>query len=609
MNHFYDFNVDDISVKHLAYLNKYFFRYKWRILGGIFFVICANALSVYNPVITGNAVDLINNSIKGLSDTDKAKTLISSGIGMQVFWLFAKYMLVALLAGGFTFLMRQSIIVVSRLIEFDLKNDIYDHYQQLDLAFYRRNNTGDLMNRITEDVSRVRMYVGPAIMYSVNLFFTITFTIVSMLIINPTLTLWALIPLPVLSVIIYYVNELVEKASTRIQAKLSDMTTDAQETYSGIRVVQAYVREKEMMKHFAEESEEYKQRQISMAKIDSIYFPSMTFLIGCSIIIVVYVGGLQVAAGKLSPGGLVKFIMYVNMLMWPVSSLGWVASMIQRAIASQKRINEFLEYKCDITEEAGVDQPIKGDIAFDHVSFTYPDTGIKALRDVSFKISAGQRLAIIGRTGSGKSTIADLMMRMYDPTSGKILVDGTDIKERKLGAYRRQIGFVPQDIFLFSETITDNIGFGLDSVDKEIAKRYAAYAAIDSEIERFPEGYETMVGERGVTLSGGQKQRISIARALIKQPNVLLLDDSLSAVDTTTEKEIQQNLDEVLKGKTAIIITHRIFALIHFDNIIVLEDGRIAEQGTHSELLQKGGVYADIYEQQLSEQKEKEEVI
>ncbi len=591
-------------MKHLAYLNKYFIRYKWRILAGIFFVICANALSVYNPIITRDAVDLIANSIKQLrADTDAHK-VVSGGIGRQVLFLFLRYLLVALLAGGFTFLMRQTIIVVSRLIEFDLKNDIYDHYQQLDLAFYRKNNTGDLMNRITEDVSRVRMYVGPAIMYSVNLFFTITFTIVSMLLINPTLTLWVIIPLPILSVIIYFVNELVEKASTRIQSKLSDMTTDAQETYSGIRVVQAYVREKEMMKHFAEESEEYKKRQISMAKIDSIYFPSMTFLIGCSIIIVVFVGGLQVSVGKLTPGGLAAFIMYTNMLMWPVSSLGWVASMIQRAIASQKRINEFLEYQSQIKDEAGIEQPIKGEIEFEHVSFTYPDTGIKALRDVSFKINAGQRLAIIGRTGSGKSTVADLMMRMYDPTSGRIVVDGINIKDMRLGPYRRQIGFVPQDIFLFSETITENIGFGLDKVDKETAQRYAGYASIGNEIERFPEGYETMVGERGVTLSGGQKQRISIARALIKQPNVLLLDDCLSAVDTATEKEIQQNLDEVLAGKTAIIITHRIFALMHFDNIIVLEDGHIAEQGTHSQLLQKGGVYADIYEKQLSEQKE-----
>jgi ATP-binding cassette subfamily B protein len=591
-------------VKHLAYLNKYFIRYKWRISAGIFFVICANALSVYNPVITKNAVDLIANNLKTVDVQHPVSAQVTGNIAWQVLMLFVKYLFVALLAGSFTFLMRQTIIVVSRLIEFDLKNDIYDHYQQIDLAFYRRNNTGDLMNRITEDVSRVRMYAGPAIMYSVNLFFTITFAIVSMLLINPQLTMWVLIPLPVLSFIIYYVNELVERASTRIQAKLSDLTTNAQETYSGIRVVQAYVREQEMFKHFEKESEEYKQRQLSMAKIDSIYFPSMTFLIGCSIIIVVFVGGKLVGLGKLTPGEIAAFLMYTNMLMWPVSSLGWVASMIQRAVASQKRINEFLEQKPAIVNNTGIERKIAGDIEFKHVSFVYPDTGIQALKDVSFRVKPGQRLAIIGKTGAGKSTIADLLMRMYDVTGGSIIIDNADIKDYKLNSLRRQVGFVPQDVFLFSETITENISFGLQKADKEAATRFAHYASIGKEIESFPAGFETMVGERGVTLSGGQKQRISIARALIKQPNVLLLDDCLSAVDTATEKEIQQNLDMVLAGKTAIIITHRIFSLIHFDNIVVLDDGRIVEQGTHDQLIKQKGVYAGIYEKQLSEQRE-----
>jgi ATP-binding cassette subfamily B protein len=503
--------------------------------------------------------------------------------------------------------MRQMIIVVSRKIEFDLKNDIYNHYQKLDLAFYRRNNTGDLMNRITEDVSRVRMYVGPAIMYSVNLFFTITFVSARMFMKNAHVAFFVLIPLPVLSFIIYYINELVEKASTAIQAKLSDLTTDAQETYSGIRVVQAYTREKEMIEHFKEESEAYKQKQLNMAKIDSIYFPSMTFLIGCSIIIVVFVGGTQVGAGKLSAGAIAAFLMFTNMLMWPVSSLGWTASMIQRAIASQKRINEFLNYEPAVTHKGGIEKKMQGEIAFDHVSFTYPDTGIVALKNVSFKVNPGQRLAIIGRTGAGKSTIADLLMHMYDASSGKILVDGTDIRQWNLASLRKQIGFVPQDVFLFSETITENISFGLKKADKDLAVKSARYASIASEIESFPEGFETMVGERGVTLSGGQKQRISIARALSKQPNVLLLDDCLSAVDTATEKEIQQNLDEVLAGKTALIITHRIFSLIHFDNIIVLDEGRVVEHGTHNELLRQEGLYAAIYEKQLFEQREEVE--
>ncbi len=591
-------------MKHLAYLNKYFLKYKWRILGGILFVICSNALSVYNPVITKQAVDLISNNLSKIRSSDQLIEDIQSEIGLQVLFLFLKYLGVALLAGAFTFFMRQSIIVVSRMIEFDMKNEIYDHYQKLDLAFYRRNNTGDMMNRITEDVSRVRMYVGPAIMYSVNLFFTITFAVISMFLINPTLTWWVLIPLPILSLIIYYVNELVEKSSTQIQGKLSDLTTNAQETYSGIRVVQAYVREKDMLKHFVHESEEYKQKQLHLAKIDSIYFPSMTFLVGCSIIIVIFVGGMQIGAKKLSAGEIAAFIMYTNMLMWPVSSLGWVASMIQRAVASQKRINEFLQYQPAIAEKGGVEKQIKGEIVFDHVSFTYPDTGIKALKDVSFKLKPGERIAIIGRTGSGKTTIADLIMRMYDVSTGKISIDGTNISDFKLSSLRKQIGFVPQDVFLFSESITQNISFGLETSDKDTAKRFAHYASIGKEIETFPEGYETIVGERGVTLSGGQKQRISIARSLIKQPNVLVLDDCLSAVDTATEKEIQKNLDEVLANKTAIIITHRIFSLIQFDNILVLDEGKIVEQGTHDELLKKMGIYSEIYERQLSEQKE-----
>jgi ATP-binding cassette subfamily B protein len=594
-------------VKHLAYLNKYFSRYKWRILAGIFFVICANSLNTYVPDIVQKAVDEIVGNFKNIQSPGQISDDLRRKLAHDVFLFFLEYLGIALLAGGFTFLMRQMIIVVSRKIEFDLKNDIYNHYQKLDLAFYRRNNTGDLMNRITEDVSRVRMYAGPAIMYSVNLFFTILFVTTRMFMKNPHVALFVLIPLPILSFVIYYVNELVEKASTAIQSKLSDLTTDAQETYSGIRVVQAYAREKEMVEHFKVESETYKRKQLDMAKIDSIYFPSMTFLIGCSVILVVFVGGAQVGAGKLSAGAIAAFLMFTNMLMWPVSSLGWTASMIQRAIASQKRINQFLNYEPAVQHVAGIEKKMEGEIVFDHVSFTYPDTGIVALKNVSFKVNPGQRLAIIGRTGSGKSTIADLIMRMYDVSSGKITVDGSNIKEWNLASLRRQVGFVPQDVFLFSETITDNISFGLNESDKNLAVKSAQYASIRSEIENFPEGFETIVGERGVTLSGGQKQRISIARALSKQPNVLLLDDCLSAVDTATEKEIQQNLDEVLSGKTAIIITHRIFSLIHFDNIIVLDEGKVVEHGTHNELLRRGGLYADIYEKQLFEQREEVE--
>ena len=402
--------------------------------------------------------------------------------------LFLLYLVVALLAGMFTFFMRQTIIVVSRLIEFDMKNDLYDHYQKLDLAFYRRNNTGDLMNRITEDVSRVRMAVGPAIMYSVNLFFTIVFSVTLMMLISPKLTLWVLIPLPVLSLVIYFVNELVEKASRPIQEKLSDITTGAQETYSGIRVVQAYAREAEMIEHFRAESEIYKQRQLKLAKVDSLWFPAMNFLIGCSIVIVMFVGGTMVGHGQLTPGSLAAFFMYVNMLMWPVSALGMTASMVQRAAVSQKRINDFMHQQPAVDDKDGIEKEIQGEIAFDHVSFTYEDTHIQALKDVSFRVKPGERMAIIGRTGAGKSTIADLLMRMYDTTGGKSYLDGTDIRKYKLGAHRRQIGYVPQDVFLFSETITENIGFGLEQVDQQTAARFANYASIGKEIEAFPGG-------------------------------------------------------------------------------------------------------------------------
>jgi ATP-binding cassette subfamily B multidrug efflux pump len=591
-------------MKELAALNKYFLKYRWRILAGIFCVISANLLNAYIPKITGQAVNLISDTLKSASELNSVSIEVHNSVAWMVFMLFLKYLGVALLAGTFTFMMRQSIIVVSRLIEFDLKNDIYDHYQKLDLAFYRKNNTGDLMSRITEDVSRVRMYIGPAIMYAVNLLFTIIFAVTFMLQIDAKLTLYVLIPLPVLSVIIYFVNEKIEKASTHIQAKLSDLTTNAQETYSGIRVVQSYTREQEMLEFFAKETDDYKIKQLQLARIDSIYFPVMTFLVGVSTVIVVYLGGIHVGDGVIKSGDLVSFIGYVNMLMWPVSSLGWTASLIQRAAASQKRINEFLSRKPAIANGMVNDFQLKGEVVFKDVSFTYPDTGIRAIKNLSFTIKSGQRIAIIGRTGSGKTTIADLVMRMYDVSSGEIQIDGKNIKEYDLQSFRTQIGFVPQDVFLFSETITENINFGVAESSKAKAVEYAQLASIASEIGRFPDSFETMVGERGVTLSGGQKQRISIARALVKQPQLLILDDSLSAVDASTEKQIQQNLDKALSGKTAIIITHRIFSLIHFDNILVIDEGTIVEQGTHDALMAHKGVYFEIFNRQMSESAE-----
>lgn len=572
-------------------------------MAGIAFVVCTNLLNVITPLITRDAVDLIANNLQKISANHPMLQIMEQTVTKDVLWLFLKYLAVALAAGAFMFLMRQNIIVVSRLIEYDLKNEMYNHYQELHLAFYRENNTGDLMNRITEDVSRVRMYAGPAIMYAVNLMFTILFAVISMSMLNPTLTLWVIIPLPILSVIIYYVNQWVEKTTTEIQAQLSNLTTQAQETYSGIMVVQAYARETNMLQHFSAESEVYRQKQLKLARIDSVYFPVMSFLVGCSIIITVFVGGIQVSQGKLSVGSLAAFIMYTNMLMWPVSSLGWVASMIQKAIASQRRINDFLDIKPAIPVSGGEKPAIKGNIQFKNVSFTYPNTGITAVKNISFHIKPGERIAIIGRTGSGKSTIAELLTRMYDIQNGVIEIDGYDIRSINAGYLRSQIGFVPQDVFLFSETIADNIAIGKPNTHIDTVRQFAKYAVIDEEIAHFPLGYHTMVGERGVTLSGGQKQRISIARALIKQPAILLLDDSLSAVDTVTEKQIQHNLSTLLADKTAIIITHRIFSLIQFDKILVLDNGEIVEQGTHDELLQKKGVYAVMFENQLKEQR------
>lgn len=590
------------GIKELATLNKYFVKHKWRLLGGIFFVICANALQTYNPMQTREAVNLLSDYLKNTKPGTGIDHIVRSDVSLQVLKIFILYFAVALLSGAFTFLMRQSIIVVSRMIEFDMKNDLYAHYQKLDLAFYRRNSTGDLMNRITEDVSRVRMYVGPAIMYAVNLFFSIVFVIIAMFSINKTVALYVLIPLPILSLLIHYINNKIDKAGTKVQEKLSDLTVDAQETYSGIRVVQNYNREDEMIKHFEVETEEYKQRQLKLALVDSLWFPIMGFLVGCSLILVLLVGGTETSAGRLKVGDMAAFFQYVNLLMWPVSSLGWVAGMIQRAITSQRRINQFLAQQPAVQLGTGQDVKLQGEIVFEHVDFVYPDTGIHALKDVSFKIKPGQRWAVIGRTGSGKSTIAELLMRMYDATGGSIQIDGHNIKDLELGSLRRQIGFVPQDVFLFSEDIYNNIAFGLPETDKEEAKQYAHYASIGTEIERFPQGFDTMVGERGVTLSGGQKQRISIARALIKKPNILLLDDSLSAVDSATEKQIQKSLDNLLAGKTAIVITHRIFALMHFDNILVLDNGKITEQGSHEELMRHNGAYAEIYNRQMQEE-------
>ena len=591
---------------------------------GIVFITLSNYFRILSPQLSGYVVDKVEQSVRSSVEKLAPVTAHRQGnydmlvqkliawldksatsFGNQIIICGVTLLVLALLGGFFMFLMRQTVIVMSRLIEFDQKNEVYRHYQQLDSAFYKRNSTGDLMNRITEDVSRVRMYTGPAMMYFINLAVTIGFSIFFMVRENGMLTLYVLSPLPILAITIYYVNNIIHRRSERIQALLSDLTTTAQESYSGIRVIKSFVQEKAMMGFFNKNSEDYKTNAIGLSKVESIYFPAMGLLIGLSTLLTIMIGGLYALHGHkdVTTGTITEFVMYVNMLTFPVSAIGWTASMIQRAAASQKRLNEFLDTVPDIQDAPGVVTPVlQGDIVFDKVSFTYPDTGIQAIRNFSFHIKKGQKIAVIGRTGSGKSTVAQLLLRMYNADSGTIFIDGKDIKEIQLKSLRQQVSYVPQDVFLFSDTVTGNITFGLGKAPFEQVEQAAAYASVDKEIKGFAQQYNTMIGERGVTLSGGQKQRISIARALIKDPHMVVFDDCLSAVDAKTEHEIIGNLYRFLQNKTAIIITHRIFSLFDFDNILVLDDGKIIEQGKHTELLARNGYYRHLYDEQQKQE-------
>ncbi len=595
-----------MNVKQLAYLNQFFLRYRWRFLLGVIFVSLSNYFRVLQPRVIREALDLVieHLGMYRLYDGFALSEKYFDVLGSTLLLFGGIVLLLAILMGTFLYFTRQTINVMSRLIEYDLRKVIFNHYKKLDLGFFKRNNTGDLMSRITEDVTKVRMYLGPAVLYGANLISTVILVIYAMLSVSPLLTFYCLAPLPFLAVSIYYVSNLIHQRAEFIQIQLAKLNSIAQEVYSGIRVVKSYVREKPQEAYFAQESEVYKEKSMDLAKIEAWFFPLMVFMIGASTILVVYVGGLLVVDGRVSAGNIAEFVIYVNMLTWPVTAIGWIASIAQQAAASQKRINEFLETRPAVTNEVpAADTPLAGAVTFRDVSFTYPDTGIQALKHLDFDLKAGQKLAIIGRTGSGKTTIADLLLRMYDVTEGEIRIDGRPIRSIDLNNLRRRIGYVPQDVFLFSDTIANNIAFGrLDDPERREVEQFARHAAVHEDIKGLSHGYDTLVGERGVTLSGGQKQRVSIARALIKKPDIIILDDCLSAVDTNTEQQILGYFNTALADKTAIIITHRIYAQLRFDRIIVLEDGAVAESGTHEELLANGGYYAEIFQRQLAEE-------
>lgn len=585
--------------------NKYLFRYKYHLLGGIVFVTLANIFAIVPAQAVRNSIDLV-------ADTIQLYFLYANTPHQsKVYEVFAKSVLyygliivgMAFVRGIFMFLMRQTIVVMSRLIEFDQKNEIYAHFQTLPLSFYRKNDTGDLMARISEDVGKVRMYFGPAILYGLNMITMTILCIGFMLSINVKLTLFTLLPLPILSITIYYVNTIIEKRSTEIQKSLSGISVFVQEAFSGIRVIKAFAREQDSLRQFAEESEKYREKNLALVRVSSVFTPSVMALVGLSILIVVFVGGIEVINGNISAGNVAEFIMYVTMLTWPFTSLGWISSIMQRADVSQKRINEFLNTKTNIVSTENITKSVDGKITFENVSLTYSESNIEALKNVSFTVEAGQSIALLGNTGSGKSTLANTICRLMDPLEGKILIDDIDIKKYNISNLRSQIGYVPQDVFLFSDTIKNNIIFGSDISDESQILEASQKADLHQNITQFAAGYDTILGERGITLSGGQKQRLSIARAIIKNPKILILDDSLSAVDTHTENTILNHLETIMKNKTSIIISHRVSSAKLADKIMLLDNGEIIEQGTHQELMKMGKKYAEMYVSQIEMEK------
>ena len=597
-------------MRELSYLNKYLYKYKHYLIFGTVFLVISNVFAIIPAQVVRYAFDLVKENIEvyRLYRNFQLQESIFDLFAHSIFVYGLIILTMAILRGVFLFLVRQTIIAMSRHIEYDLKNEIYRHYQSLPLSFYRQNNTGDLMARISEDVSKVRMYLGPAIMYGINLITLFLILIPYMISVNARLTFYALLPLPVLSLSIYFVNTIIHRRSEEIQRALSGLSTYTQEAFSGIRVLKAFAREKDAAEQFDHKSDEYKEKSLRLTFVNALFFPLIMALIGLSTVLTVYIGGVEVMRGAISTGNIAEFVIYVNLLTWPVTSLGWVTSIIQQAAASQSRINEFLHTESPIETTQNLKKEIDGHIAFEDVSFVYPDSGTKALKGISFDVEPGQALAIIGTTGSGKSTIANLLLRMYDRSSGEIRVDGQPIEAYNISSLREQTGYVPQDVFLFSETIGNNIAFGNVELSEEQIKAAAADADLLENIVRFPEGFETKLGERGITLSGGQKQRVSIARAIARNPKILIMDDALSAVDTKTENSILNALKKVMKGRTSIIISHRVSSAKLADKILVLDDGRIVEQGTNESLLAKpAGVYKALYEKQLQEAEEKEE--
>jgi ATP-binding cassette subfamily B multidrug efflux pump len=617
-------------MKHLSYLNKYFLRYKTRLVLGLVFIICTNLFAIISPKIVEYAFDLLSeatlnfNAAKAgealqapatISIVEQYAPFLSSwfsfnteeaflkSIGLLTLLLGTVYLIMALIKGVFLFFTRQTIIIMSRLIEFDLKNEIYRQYQRLSMAFYKRNNTGDIMNRISEDVGKVRMYLGPAIMYTINLAVLFILAIFAMLKVNVELTLYVLAPLPIMSYCIYKVSNTINRKSEHVQRQQSALSTFVQDAFSGIRVLKAYNRIDNSTNDFTEACEDYKVKSLKLVKVDALFHPIIILLIGLSTIITIYIGGVKVLAGEISIGVVASFVIYVNMLTWPFAAVGWVTSLVQRAAASQERINEFLKLEPEISNATNPLHFTSGNITFDNVSLTYPDSGIVALKNLSFTIKQGQTVAIIGKTGSGKTTIAHLITRQYDPTAGSVFINNQAINQIDLSELRQQIGYVPQDVFLFSDTIKNNIGFGLDlnaDNDTKIIKA-AKDADVYKNIMNFKNGFDTILGERGITLSGGQKQRVSIARAIVKEPNVLIFDDCLSAVDTATEEKILTSLKSIMLDKTSLIISHRVSTIKHANNIIFIENGEIAEQGTHNQLIEKQGLYYELFQKQLLE--------